>query len=148
MTDLEPGETIPPLPAGAPPIEEPAVEPDPAPPVQVFAADDVDRDEYKLLADGRISLTFDGKRYVLRRPRLGEYRDLRTKFLELGTVQGDAQIDAAIKWIEDAFATLSDRQLPAGLDDWPTWLVVGMPFSEWLTHWRDVPLAPGGPTGP
>lgn len=103
-------------------------------------------EEYSLLPDGRIAIGFDGRRHVFRRPRFGEYKDLRVAFLELAAKEGDETIEFAVKYVEQTAAVLSDIPLPPNSDLWPTWLVAGMAFGDWLKHWRDVPLAHGGPT--
>lgn len=146
MTDVEVGieQVGSPVPDAAVEEAAPAAVPDAGPDDGPVVDDG---EEYKLLPDGRILLAFEGKRWTLRRPRLGEYRHFRSMFLELAKVDGEDQIDHVIKWVEECFAALADRPLSVPVDDWPTWLVAGMSFGDWITHWRDVPLARGGPAG-
>jgi hypothetical protein len=104
-------------------------------------------DGFELLADGRARLTIEGRVHTLRRPRLGEYKHLRTMMTDGTKIQPDEQLDFLSKWVAEAFATLSDRPLDENPDEWPAWVGTGQYAGQLIEHWRSVPLARGKTTG-
>jgi hypothetical protein len=119
-------------------------------------------------ADGSVDVaTGDGfKPLHLRPPRLGEFKRLRqaivlnsrqwTALLEQLRTSTDAQLDGEeadrrdrieveqVEVLADIFRTLGDHaDWPTDFDDWPAWTVKPGLLTRLVTHWREVPLAPG-----
>lgn len=113
--------------------------------------------------DGTIKLELgDGRTYVLRRPRLGEYRQLKTKLnegladmnaraKELASVASgempvgdwDDGSQFLVEWVTTAIELLSGVAAPDP-DEWPAWLGSnGKLPGQWMAHWREVPLDHG-----
>lgn len=55
----------------------------------------------------------------------------------------EAAEGGAVTWWTDVFKALAESEVPS-VDDWPPWLVLSNTvLNDVLTHWRQVPLAPG-----
>lgn len=128
---------------------------------EVYATSD-GGEALRLESDGTITLRFDSRSYVLRRPVFGEYRDLKARYQELAratTTLAQANLaaikdgkelpdeddvyDLTEKFLRHVFDTLGDHALPDDMGRWPTWLVAGTNYGQWVNHWRSVPLARG-----
>lgn len=122
---------------------------------------------------GRIRVQLDETLHTLRLPKYGEFKKVKAaairaqavlneKIDDLGIDRDDAAalqkhpelIDVSFEAVADAvryvfngdedWKGLSDKELPADLDEWPTWLVVNTGLlSEFIVHWREVPLGRG-----
>ncbi len=122
---------------------------------------------------GTVTVTLDGKDYVLKRPKLRQYRHYRDQIRELSTqavetlselreklekakgkeaeaieeevahVAANSFELTSIPWLKSAFEELGDP-LPDDHEDWPAWLAADTSIpTRIITHWRTVPLAPG-----
>lgn len=123
-------------------------------------------DRVRMLETGEILMVISRDSYLLRPPKLGEYRLLRqitkdraVKLIELrdealkakSTTVDINQVDD-LRFMErfielafngnEEFNGLSDRKLPEE-NDWPTWLVSDTLQAEMLRHWQSVPLDSG-----
>lgn len=109
---------------------------------------------FRLNPDGTAEIDQDGTTYKLRRPKLGQFRELKSHLNDLNKyikgLEGDAVTSddvqdeimtrrAAI--LEAAFKALSSQAPPSEFD---TWLVMdNSVLRRLLTHWQTVPLARG-----
>lgn len=75
---------------------------------------------------------------VLRRPRLGELRDLRAT-----VPRADATDDERAGWVADAVAALAGRSPDP--DDLPAWVAEPAAPADLVHHWRSVPAGPWRP---
>lgn len=105
------------------------------------------------LDDGRIRYTpTDGDVITLRRPKLGELREFRTRIDELVAEaeqhrkDKDTGLDQSadiVGWLIDAFKALGDNPLPSIVDELPPWFEAPELPLKFLVHWRTVPTVPG-----
>lgn len=103
-------------------------------------------DDFTTNADGTVTFVFDDQHFVLRRPKLGEYRKLiESLTVAGGEAKGDVtkQFDAVAGWFQQIFETLGDKTLPP-IDDLPAWLLGAEVAQELIAHWQLVPSRRGG----
>lgn len=115
---------------------------------------------------GRIRIYLD-ETHTLRNPKYGEFRKIKDATVNAQTslkAAADALdvdltdnvavsahpelMDTILESMADAvalaFEILGDKTLPEDRDEWPTWLVLNTGLlSEFIAHWRAVPLASG-----
>lgn len=107
-----------------------------------------------LLEDGRIRLAFGDEQHTLRRPTMGEFREMRTRLDELvveaRVARADEtrgpidQTDEITEWVLTACKLLSDSGGPTMLTDaLPPWFSAPELPGKLIAHWRTVPLGPG-----
>lgn len=128
--------------------EEPELVPDETPPAAV--------DGLTFLASGKIRFVIDGAPFTLRNPRIGEFRRLHEMWVEGSKKPTLEQLDHQLAWVKLLFngdpesdppqRGLSDHPLPDDPNAWPTWVGVATYQAKVMVHFRDVPLALGGPT--
>ena len=121
---------------------------------------DVVEDGITFNKDGKITAVLDGKRIVMRRPKLFEYKALQQYVLDKAKEEA-AKIDAAtelsqavpllndqdetfIGFLSEALSTLGIG--PVDAIDWSNldaWVASPDLCPKMLKHWREVPLAHG-----
>jgi hypothetical protein len=107
----------------------------------------------ELLPSGEVRMVVDGAALTLRRPKIGEMRDLwealdaitameraAAESGETGPLVGAVETAG---WWREVVATLSDGSIPDDDDDLPVWLLSGKLIGKVLAHWREVPYLPG-----
>ena len=121
---------------------------------------------------GRVRIDHDGTVHTLRRPKWGQYRQIRDAYKALTPLDQkrvalakdvqekppDEQYEvmnqlleltdqvaaAKVPVLQLVFSSLSDAEFPEDPDQWETWLLTDDSFlAELLEHWRTVPLARG-----
>lgn len=110
-----------------------------------------------LQENGKVLFVIEDAPYTLRGPKIGEFRRLHTEWVAAVGLPADQQLDHQIAWVkllfngdpeaDPPFRGLSDHPLPDDSNDWPTWVGVATFQSKIMIHFRDVPLARGGPVG-
>lgn len=116
-------------------------------------------DEIDYQANGKIRLTIDGTRYNLRRPTIGQLRELEERVTEIAVEEAE-EIAAAreekraarsfepelLEWWALVVGSLEEKEqtLPEEADDLPAWLTNPMLIAETKAQWRTVPWGPGG----
>lgn len=115
-------------------------------------------------ADGRIRMTLDGTAYVLKRPKIREFRKLRETLVEIskraGATDEDAEaasrgkIDVAtiveredemLTWWAEVFGMLEEKGQPLpDPDDLPLWLLGPTIVPDVMNAWLSRPAHPGG----
>lgn len=116
--------------------------------------------------DGRIRFTMDGTDYVLRRPKIKEFRTIREQLMDLAKKAGatDEEAEAVAKgktadvdrdlwteredellsWYAEVFAMLEEKAQPLpGVEDAPTWLLGRGIMTEMMQAWLNRPAPPG-----
>lgn len=116
-------------------------------------AAEVEEDKVELLKSGRILLVIDGRRYTMRRPRLGELREYREaldglKDLPLEEQKGQRGNDHIIDLVALALERFGDKRLPDDRDDLAPWLGNPALPARFINHWQSVPLDPGSNADP
>jgi hypothetical protein len=114
-------------------------------------------DGVQYLASGKVRFTIEGAPFTLRNPKIGEFRRLHELWVEGSKLPTEQQLDHQLKWVKLMFngdpdseppqKGLSDHALPDDPNDWVTWVGVATYQAKVMVHFRDVPLAPGGPAG-
>jgi hypothetical protein len=112
-------------------------------------------DGVQFLTSGKIRFVIEGAPYTLRNPRIGEFRRLHEMWVEGSKLPALEQLDHQLGWVKLLFngdpeadppvRGLSDHPLPDNPDEWPTWVGVATYQAKTMIHFRDVPLALGGP---
>lgn len=111
-------------------------------------------DGVQFLSSGKVKFVIDGAPYLLRNPRIGEFRRLHEMWVEGSQLPALEQLDHQLGWVKLLFngdpesdppqRGLSDHALPGNADEWPTWVGVANYQAKVMVHFRDVPLALGG----
>lgn len=112
--------------------------------------------------DGRVRLTINGVKYVLKRPRMKEFRKLRETLMDItrraGATPEEAELasrgkvdiseivereDELLSWWSEVFGMLEekDQALPPE-DELPPWLI-GPVVAETINAWLLRPARPG-----
>lgn len=111
-----------------------------------------ENDTIDYLDSGRVRAVIDGKRYTLRLPKLGEYKQFRQRLADMQEDEAKRQdeglpaTDSVVGlelFMAAAFDQLGDSPLPEDSDEWPAWLPTFQTVGRMLSHWRAVPLAHG-----
>lgn len=109
-------------------------------------------DGVEYLPNGTARFTVSGKVYTLHPPTIGMFKRLHAHWVALAEKPAGEQLEGQLAWVLLLFngnadvAGLSDKRLDEGdTDDWPAWLGVAAYQLKLMTHFRDVPLARGGP---
>lgn len=138
MSEMELGQTL---------------EQDPAPVDAASASSNGQGDDgVYYLPNGKVRFVVDGKPYTLRTPKVGEFRELHTQWVEGSGLPVTEQLEHQLVWVKLMFngderenrPGLSDHKLNDDADEWPTWLGAATYQSKVMVHFRDIPLAPGG----
>lgn len=114
-------------------------------------------------ADGRVKMTLNDVRYVLRRPKIKEFRAIREQLIEIAKAAGATddeaedmargRIDAAaiveredelFAWWAFVFATLEEKGQPfPEVDDLPVWIIGAEIVPAMMGTWLNRPAVPG-----
>lgn len=114
--------------------------------------------------DGRVKMTIDGTKYVLKRPKIKEFRLIRESLIDVARDAGASEeqteelarsgkLDAAIiteredelfKWWTLVFDTLEEKgqSLPP-TDELPVWILGPNIVPEMMNAWLNRPARPG-----
>lgn len=110
----------------------------------------------RLLPNGHVRLVFDdGNSVRMRRPKVGEYRQLREMAVEApkqvrgedGELYTDSEeraqavMETLVRHIADTLGV--EGGLPQSVDDWDIWLLMGEAQRAMFQHWQTVPLVRG-----
>lgn len=125
-------------------------------------------DTVETLPNGKVRFHLGGKSYELRRPKVGEYREINVRLREAhdrireqeakereapkAETNGHREydgIDEVYGWWQFVFETLA-KPLEVPADDLPVFMVMSPLSGEVMAHWRASPLAssPKGPVPP
>lgn len=107
------------------------------------------------LENGKVLFMVDAAPYTLRGPRVGEFRRLHSDWVANMGLPPATVMDRQIAWVkvlfngdpesDPPFLGLADHHLPDNVDEWPSWVGVPTWQAKVMIHFRDVPLARGGP---
>ncbi len=111
----------------------------------------VDDEGVEYLPNGTARFTIGGRSYTLHPPTVGQFKRLHGQWMALANKPATEQLEGQLAWVkllfngDDATAGLSDRRLDDNENEWPAWIGVAAYQLDLMTHFRDVPLARGGP---
>ena len=116
-------------------------------------------DEINIQKSGEIRLIIDGENYHLRRPKVGELRELEEAVDQLAEQERDERAKAKaeartarsytpeiLAWWRSVIVLLAKKSdaLPDDDDDLPSWLANPTLLGDLRVAWRTVPWGPGG----
>jgi hypothetical protein len=116
-------------------------------------------DEFNAQSNGKLRLIVDGENYLLRRPKIGELRELEEAITEIGAAERAELVAAAaeeraardftqeiLAWWRRVVTLLeeSGKTLPDVDDDLPAWMLNATLLGDARVVWREVPYGPGG----